>query len=93
MPDKPKRASEYKSEQVALVRATCLYVATKRAPGMAYRKEKSRGPDGGNPAPRRQGREPGAPGLNSCRETQGPARARLVEVVGVATVANASEAP
>lgn len=29
MPTKPKRASEYKSEQVALVRATCLYVATK----------------------------------------------------------------
>lgn len=29
MADKPKRASEYKSEQVALVRATCLYVATK----------------------------------------------------------------
>jgi len=27
MADKPKRASEYKSEQVALVRATCLYVA------------------------------------------------------------------
>jgi hypothetical protein len=27
--DKPKRASEYKSEQVELVRATCLYVATK----------------------------------------------------------------
>jgi hypothetical protein len=29
MADKPKRASEYKSEQVELVRATCLYVATK----------------------------------------------------------------
>src|SRR6266545_3694337 len=29
MPEKPKRASEYKSEQVELVRATCLYVATK----------------------------------------------------------------
>ncbi len=29
MPDKPKRASEYRSEQVELVRATCLYVATK----------------------------------------------------------------
>jgi len=29
MPDKPKRASESKSEQVELVRATCLYVATK----------------------------------------------------------------
>jgi hypothetical protein len=29
MPEKPKRASEYKSDQVALVRATCLYVATK----------------------------------------------------------------
>jgi hypothetical protein len=29
MSDKPKRASEYKSEQVELVRATCLYVATK----------------------------------------------------------------
>jgi len=29
MADKPKRASEYTSEQVALVRATCLYVATK----------------------------------------------------------------
>ena len=29
MPDKPRRASEYKSEQVELVRATCLYVATK----------------------------------------------------------------
>lgn len=26
---KPKRAADYKSEQVALVRATCLYVATK----------------------------------------------------------------
>src|SRR3954467_10671782 len=29
MPDKPKRASEYRSEQFELVRATCLYVATK----------------------------------------------------------------
>ncbi len=29
MADKPKYASEYKSEQVKLVRATCLYVATK----------------------------------------------------------------
>jgi len=29
MPDKPKRASDYQSEQVELVRATCLYVATK----------------------------------------------------------------
>jgi hypothetical protein len=29
MHDKPKRASEYKSEQVELVRATCLYVATR----------------------------------------------------------------
>lgn len=29
MADKPKRASEYKSEQVELVKATCLYVATK----------------------------------------------------------------
>lgn len=29
MPDKPKRASDYESEQVELVRATCLYVATK----------------------------------------------------------------
>jgi hypothetical protein len=29
MPDKPKRASDYKSDQVTLVRATCLYVATK----------------------------------------------------------------
>ena len=29
MADKPKRASEYKTEQVELVRATCLYVATK----------------------------------------------------------------
>ena len=29
MTDKPKHASEYKSEQVELVRATCLYVATK----------------------------------------------------------------
>ena len=29
MADKPQRASEYTSEQVALVRATCLYVATK----------------------------------------------------------------
>jgi hypothetical protein len=29
MADKPKRASEYTSEQVELVRATCLYVATK----------------------------------------------------------------
>jgi len=29
MVDKPKRASEYKSGQVELVRATCLYVATK----------------------------------------------------------------
>ena len=29
MADKPKRASEYESEQVELVRATCLYVATK----------------------------------------------------------------
>lgn len=29
MPDRPKRASEYQREQVELVRATCLYVATK----------------------------------------------------------------
>ena len=29
MADKPKRASEYRSEQFELVRATCLYVATK----------------------------------------------------------------
>lgn len=29
MAEKPKRASEYKSEQVELVRAMCLYVATK----------------------------------------------------------------
>lgn len=29
MADKPKRASEYGSEQVEFVRATCLYVATK----------------------------------------------------------------
>ncbi len=29
MPEKPKRASDYRSEQVELVRATCLYVATK----------------------------------------------------------------
>jgi hypothetical protein len=29
MADKPKRASEYKSEQLGLVRDTCLYVATK----------------------------------------------------------------
>ena len=29
MPDKPKRVSDCKSEQVELVRATCLYVATK----------------------------------------------------------------
>lgn len=29
MADKPKRASDYKTEQVALVRETCLYVATK----------------------------------------------------------------
>jgi hypothetical protein len=29
MADKPKRASEYKSEQLELVRATCLYIATK----------------------------------------------------------------
>lgn len=29
MADKPKQASEYKSEQVELVRATCLYVATR----------------------------------------------------------------
>lgn len=29
MADKPKRASEYESEQIELVRATCLYVATK----------------------------------------------------------------
>jgi hypothetical protein len=29
MPDKPKRAADYESEQVELVRATCLYVATK----------------------------------------------------------------
>src|SRR5512137_2424935 len=29
MADKPKRASDYKSEQVELVRSTCLYVATK----------------------------------------------------------------
>ena len=28
MADKVKRASEYKSEQVALVRSTCLYVAS-----------------------------------------------------------------
>lgn len=29
MAEKPRHASEYKSEQVELVRATCLYVATK----------------------------------------------------------------
>jgi hypothetical protein len=29
MAEKPKHASEYKGKQVALVRATCLYVATK----------------------------------------------------------------
>ena len=29
MADRPRRASDYKSEQVPLVRATCLYVATK----------------------------------------------------------------
>ena len=29
MADKPKHASEYRSEQVELVRALCLYVATK----------------------------------------------------------------
>ena len=29
MADKPNRASEYKSKQVELVRAACLYVATK----------------------------------------------------------------
>jgi len=29
MADKSKRASEHKSEQVELVRATCLYVATR----------------------------------------------------------------
>jgi hypothetical protein len=29
MPEKPKRAADYKSEQMELVRATCLYVATK----------------------------------------------------------------
>ena len=29
MPEKPKYALEYKSEQVELVRGTCLYVATK----------------------------------------------------------------
>ena len=29
MAEKPKRASEYRSEQVQLVRATCLYVATR----------------------------------------------------------------
>ena len=29
MADKPKSASEYKSEQVRLARSTCLYVATK----------------------------------------------------------------
>ena len=29
MADKPKRASEHRSEQVTLVRSTCLYVATK----------------------------------------------------------------
>jgi hypothetical protein len=29
MADKPKRASEYKSEQLVLVRETCLYIATK----------------------------------------------------------------
>ncbi len=29
MTDKPRRASDYQSAQVELVRATCLYVATK----------------------------------------------------------------
>jgi hypothetical protein len=29
MPSKPKRASEYEAHQVELVRATCLYIATK----------------------------------------------------------------
>ena len=36
MADKPKQASEYKSEQVELVRATCLYVATKLGDMMDY---------------------------------------------------------
>jgi hypothetical protein len=31
MPDKPTTAAGYKSEQVELVRTTCLYVATKLA--------------------------------------------------------------
>jgi hypothetical protein len=35
MAEKPKRASEYRSEQIELVRATCLYVATKLGDLMA----------------------------------------------------------
>ncbi len=35
MTDKPRYASEYRSEQVELVRATCLYVATKLGDMMA----------------------------------------------------------
>lgn len=37
MDDRPKRASEYNSQQVELVRATCLYVATKLGDDAAQR--------------------------------------------------------
>ena len=45
-------------------------------------KVQTRGPDEGNPTPRKQGRRSGEPGL--CRGTGlgGPVRGRLVEVVG-----------
>lgn len=42
----------------------------------------TRGPDGGNPTPMRQGRRSGSPGPRRWRSPGGPARGRLVEAVG-----------
>ena len=43
----------------------------------------SRGPNGGNPTPTRQGRRCGAPQLPGAPEAPGPARGGLVEAIGV----------
>jgi hypothetical protein len=53
--------------------------------GGNQRKEEihTRGPDEGNPTPKRQGRGPGVPGPHQRRSPGGPARACLVEVIGV----------
>jgi hypothetical protein len=42
----------------------------------------TRGPDGGNSTPKRQGRWPGVPGPRRRRSPTGSARGRLVEVIG-----------